>query len=82
MQSGGHLGFGVTLKKSKMVISTSLDVLGQNKSKNCFGSCDLTDNHFGWKLPGYQLARGLINHSVDMENPHQTGSTGKSVLSG
>ncbi len=64
-QSSGHLGFGVPLKKSKIVISTFLGILGQNKSKNFFGHVTwlsvIPNNHFGWRHPGYRHARGLID---------------------
>ncbi len=36
-QSGGHIGFGDPLKKTKIVISTFPGVLGKNKSKKIFG---------------------------------------------
>ena len=64
-QKGGSLGFEVPLKKSKIVISTFLSIIGQNKSQFViFGHVTqlsgIFDNHFGWRHPGYQHTRGLI----------------------
>ncbi len=49
-------------------------ILGQSKSKKILGHVTwlsgIPDNHFGWRGPGYQHTRGLINRGYDSITTH------------